>query len=153
MVNTVVNRTIMSGAKETFLYFAYGSNLLTKRMHLQNPSAVFKEVARLGGYRLDFRIPSEVKPSKLFAKYAYYVTCVQRWRGCAATIIKSDQDHLYGCLWELNMEHLETLDNQEGVHNGRYERIKLEVCFHFCSCILKYQQCSLLPKDIWNNNK
>ena len=34
------------------------------------------------------------------------------------------------------MEHLETLDNQEGVHNDRYERIKLEVCFHFCSCII-----------------
>lgn len=32
---------------ETFLYFAYGSNLLTERIHLRNPSAVFCCVARL----------------------------------------------------------------------------------------------------------
>lgn len=92
----------MSGTKATFLYFAYGSNLLTKRIHFQNPSAVFKDVAKLEGHKLEFRLPSK------------------RWGGCAATIIKSSQDHLYGCLWELDMENLETLDNQEGVHNGIY---------------------------------
>lgn len=32
---------------ESFLYFAYGSNLLTERIHLRNPSAVFCCVARL----------------------------------------------------------------------------------------------------------
>ncbi|KAB0388887.1 hypothetical protein E2I00_013841 [Balaenoptera physalus] len=32
---------------ESFLYFAYGSNLLTERIHLRNPSAVFCSVARL----------------------------------------------------------------------------------------------------------
>ncbi|TKC52905.1 hypothetical protein EI555_009080 [Monodon monoceros] len=32
---------------ENFLYFAYGSNLLTERIHLRNPSAVFCSVARL----------------------------------------------------------------------------------------------------------
>ena len=34
---------------------------------------------------------------------------------------------MYGCLWELDMEHLETLDDQEGVRQGFYHRIKLEV--------------------------
>ena len=34
---------------------------------------------------------------------------------------------MYGCLWELDMEHLKTLDDQEGVHQGFYERIKVEV--------------------------
>lgn len=33
--------------EENFLYFAYGSNLLTERIHLQNPSATFLCVARL----------------------------------------------------------------------------------------------------------
>jgi gamma-glutamylcyclotransferase len=33
--------------EETFLYFAYGSNLLTERIHLRNPSAAFCCVARL----------------------------------------------------------------------------------------------------------
>lgn len=32
---------------DTFLYFAYGSNLLTERIHLRNPSAAFCCVARL----------------------------------------------------------------------------------------------------------
>ena len=50
----------MSGTKATFLYFAYGSNLLTKRIHFQNPSAVFKDVAKLEGHKLEFRLPSKV---------------------------------------------------------------------------------------------
>ncbi|XP_040820900.1 gamma-glutamylcyclotransferase isoform X3 [Ochotona curzoniae] len=33
--------------EDTFLYFAYGSNLLTERIHLRNPSAKFCCVARL----------------------------------------------------------------------------------------------------------
>lgn len=28
----------------TFLYFAYGSNLLAKRIHLNNPTAVMKDI-------------------------------------------------------------------------------------------------------------
>lgn len=34
----------MSG---TFMYFAYGSNLSTKRIHMNNPSAVRKNAAKL----------------------------------------------------------------------------------------------------------
>lgn len=33
--------------RSTFLYFAYGSNLWTKRIHLQNPSAIRKGIAEL----------------------------------------------------------------------------------------------------------
>jgi hypothetical protein len=29
------------------LYFGYGSNLLSERIHIQNPSAVFKTIGRL----------------------------------------------------------------------------------------------------------
>ena len=64
-----VNQKIMSGRKATFLYFAYGSNLLTKRIHFQNPSAVFKDVAKLCGYKLEFRLPSKVKRSQIFSRY------------------------------------------------------------------------------------
>ena len=48
------------GRGRTFLYFAYGSNLLTKRIHFQNPSATFRDAAKLDGYKLQFRLPSEV---------------------------------------------------------------------------------------------
>ncbi|KAI2545388.1 gamma-glutamylcyclotransferase [Homo sapiens] len=37
--------------EESFLYFAYGSNLLTERIHLRNPSAAFFCVARLQARR------------------------------------------------------------------------------------------------------
>ena len=33
--------------KHTFLYFAYGSNLLKERLQLKNPSATVHHVARL----------------------------------------------------------------------------------------------------------
>lgn len=32
---------------ETFYYFAYGSNLLARRLHLNNPSAIFYSIAKL----------------------------------------------------------------------------------------------------------
>ena len=44
----------------SFLYFAYGSNLLTRRIHFQNPSATFRDAAKLEGYKLEFRLPSQV---------------------------------------------------------------------------------------------
>lgn len=37
--------------RSTFLYFAYGSNLWTKRLHLQNSSAVKQGIAEL---KVDF---------------------------------------------------------------------------------------------------
>lgn len=33
--------------QKTFNYFAYGSNLLAKRIHIQNPSAVRKNIGEL----------------------------------------------------------------------------------------------------------
>ena len=44
----------------SFLYFAYGSNLLKRRIHFQNPSATFRDAAKLEGYKLEFRLPSQV---------------------------------------------------------------------------------------------
>ena len=47
-------------ARKTFLYFAYGSNLLTERIHINNPSAVFKNIAKLPEHQLDFNYFSQV---------------------------------------------------------------------------------------------
>ena len=47
-------------AKKTFLYFAFGSNLLTERIHINNPSAVFRSIAKLGEHKLDFNYFSQV---------------------------------------------------------------------------------------------
>ena len=47
--------------KETFLYFAYGSNLLTERIQINNPSAKFKSIGFLKKHKLDFNNKSKVK--------------------------------------------------------------------------------------------
>ena len=43
-----------------FLYFAYGSNLSSERIHLNNPSAIAKGPAVLDGYKLNFNYGSNV---------------------------------------------------------------------------------------------
>ncbi|KAJ8920297.1 hypothetical protein NQ315_011958 [Exocentrus adspersus] len=52
-----------------FLYFAYGSNLLEQRIHIQNPTAVRHDIGKLKDYQLDF------------------ITFSRRWKGASATII------------------------------------------------------------------
>lgn len=44
-----------------------------------------------------------------------------------ATIEPSKGDQVYGVLWTLEAEHLRTLDDQEGVDDGIYRRIRVEV--------------------------
>ncbi|KAK0175171.1 hypothetical protein PV327_008944 [Microctonus hyperodae] len=85
-----------------FLYFAYGSNLLAARIRISNPSAEFVDIGRLENYRLDFLGYSKI------------------WDGSPATIISTDNSHVWGVIWELSNEHLETLDRQEGVDKGIY---------------------------------
>ena len=92
-----------------FLYFAFGSNLLAERIHIKNPSAVFRSVGKVKGYKLDF---------------GYFS---QRWQGGAATITEDPDSTVYGIIWELNQEHQETLDKQESVPTV-YRRIQVEVC-------------------------
>ncbi|KAL3268774.1 hypothetical protein HHI36_007874 [Cryptolaemus montrouzieri] len=92
-----------------FLYFAYGSNLLEKRIHIQNPSAVRAGIAKLKDYTLDFN------------------TYSKRWKGAAATIVKKKGGHVWGALWTLDNKHMETLDSQEGVPYNLYKALTIEV--------------------------
>lgn len=89
----------------SFLYFAYGSNLLRQRLHLQNPSAKFVAAAELADYKLAFSCLG-MKPENL------------RWKGGAATIQKSIGNSVWGCVWRLGKEHLPTLDRQELVYDA-----------------------------------
>ncbi|XP_019495408.1 PREDICTED: gamma-glutamylcyclotransferase isoform X2 [Hipposideros armiger] len=82
--------------EETFLYFAYGSNLMSKRIHLQNPSAAFCSVARLQDFKLDFG-NSQGKAS-------------ETWHGGIATIYESPGDEVWGVVWKMNKSNLSSLD-------------------------------------------
>ncbi|XP_011305035.1 gamma-glutamylcyclotransferase-like [Fopius arisanus] len=93
----------------TFLYFAYGSNLLAERIHINNPTAVRKGVGLLENYRLDF------------SGYA------RRWRGAPATIVPDNQAHVWGAIWEIDKSNLPDLDRQEGVDVNHYFSLDVDV--------------------------
>ncbi|XP_026856977.2 gamma-glutamylcyclotransferase b isoform X2 [Electrophorus electricus] len=94
--------------KTTFLYFAYGSNLLKERLQLNNPSASIQCVAKLQDYKLAFG--------------NHKGRASRRWHGGVATIEPSPGDEVWGVVW-MNMTDLESLDRQEGVKLGIYSPI------------------------------
>ncbi|KAM8770236.1 gamma-glutamylcyclotransferase [Rhynchonycteris naso] len=104
---------VLQSNEETFLYFAYGSNLLTARIHLRNPSAVFCCVACLQDFKLDFG-NSQGKTSKT-------------WHGGIATVFQSPGDEVWGVVWKMNKSNLSSLDKQEGVNSGTYAPVNVKV--------------------------
>ncbi|XP_002737048.1 gamma-glutamylcyclotransferase-like [Saccoglossus kowalevskii] len=104
----------------TFRYFAYGSNLLKERIHINNPSAEFIGVALLKNYKLAFgnckRVLQHHKSNSHWGD------------GGVATILKSEGDNVWGSVWKINMDHMAALDSQEGVSERYYD--PLEVVVH-----------------------
>uniref|UniRef100_A0A8D3B501 Gamma-glutamylcyclotransferase n=1 Tax=Scophthalmus maximus TaxID=52904 RepID=A0A8D3B501_SCOMX len=98
---------------QTFLYFAYGSNLLKERLQLKNPSATVHCVARLKDYKL------------VFGNHKGFAS--DRWRGGVATIEHSQGDEVWGVVWRMNMSDQESLDSQENVMVGAYSPVELLV--------------------------
>ncbi|KAK5640491.1 hypothetical protein RI129_011302 [Pyrocoelia pectoralis] len=97
------------GDPESCYYFAYGSNLLQKRMHVNVPSATRSAIGKINNYRLDF------------ARYS------KRWHGCSATIVPHNGYEVWGAIWEISAEDLPSLDLQEGVHQNIYFRFNTNV--------------------------
>uniref|UniRef100_A0A673IPJ6 Gamma-glutamylcyclotransferase b n=1 Tax=Sinocyclocheilus rhinocerous TaxID=307959 RepID=A0A673IPJ6_9TELE len=97
----------------TFLYFAYGSNLLKERLQLKNPSATVYCVAKLKDYKL------------VFGNHKGLAS--QRWRGGVTTIEHSPGDEVWGVVWRMNMSDLESLDRQENVKMGTYSPVEVNV--------------------------
>lgn len=96
----------MSG---TFLYFAYGSNLLADRIHINNPSAkragIGKiEVNKFTLFNIAYRLVS------LQGYELDFITFSKRWRGNSATIVNRPGSHVWGALWEINNEDMVALD-------------------------------------------
>ncbi|XP_063549170.1 gamma-glutamylcyclotransferase-like [Cydia strobilella] len=87
---------------EVFFYFAYGSNLLSNRIHIKNPSAVYYAPAKLPDYRLDFDMQA------------------QTWNGAVATIVPDTNDTVWGNLWLIDTNKMKYLDKQEGVDRKMY---------------------------------
>ncbi|XP_062254341.1 gamma-glutamylcyclotransferase [Platichthys flesus] len=97
----------------TFLYFAYGSNLLKERLQLRNPSATVNCVAMLKDYKLEFG------NHKGLASV--------RWHGGVATIEHCPGEEVWGVVWRVDNSDLESLDSQENVTLGRYNPVDVSV--------------------------
>ncbi|XP_077446863.1 gamma-glutamylcyclotransferase a [Stigmatopora argus] len=98
----------------TFVYFAFGSNMLKERISLQNPSATFLDTGRLKDHRLDFGLWAENAESF-------------NWHGGVATIQENPGSEVWGVIWTMNRDHLDSLDRQEGVHRGFYSPLEVRV--------------------------
>lgn len=99
-----------------FYYFSFGSNLLTRRIRIQNKTAERVAVGKLVDYRLDF--------ADALADKKYYSPT---WNGCPATILPTKGSTVYGAIWKINEEDLIELDRQEGVDCGIYKPITVKV--------------------------
>ncbi|XP_047118651.1 gamma-glutamylcyclotransferase-like [Schistocerca piceifrons] len=77
---------------DKFLYFAYGSNLLAKRIHMNNPTAVRTAKAKLADYRLDFGNWS------------------RRWKCAVATIVPDQGKHVWAAVWQIDKSDMDNLD-------------------------------------------
>ncbi|XP_028035922.1 gamma-glutamylcyclotransferase-like [Bombyx mandarina] len=87
---------------DTFLYYSYGANLLTSRIHMHNPTAEFLSIARLDNYRLDF------------------ITYSKFWGGPTGTLVPTANAHVWGAIWRLHINDMTSLDAQKLVEVKKY---------------------------------
>lgn len=83
--------------------------MLIKRIHINNPTAVRKDIGLLKNFRLDF------------------LTYSKRWNGCSATIVPTENYNVWGVIWELHESNMPTLDCQEGVADKIYFPLMVNV--------------------------
>ena len=95
-------------------YFAYGSNLLTRRLTdpLRAPSAVARGIATVSGCVMRFHKIGTDGSGK-----------------CTLIGTGDDADVVYGVLYEFAATDLAGLDREEGVHLGGYARCPVRVRF------------------------
>ncbi len=93
------------------LYFAYGSNMNPGQMAARCPGAAFVCRATLAHHKLDFTRDSPVR------------------RCGVADIVASPSDRVWGVVWRVTAEHIDTLDRLEGHRPGEdaYRRIDRQV--------------------------
>ncbi|XP_032869229.1 gamma-glutamylcyclotransferase [Amblyraja radiata] len=99
-------------SRDDFNYFAYGSNMLRGRLLLLNPTAVQVSVGCLKGYRLAF---------------GQIIGNSSRWGGAVSTIIPSPNEEVWGVIWCLKAANRQSLDDQEGVEQGIYSPMEVQV--------------------------
>ena len=98
-----------SESSDDFLYFGYGSNMNTERIHIKNPTAKYVTNGYIEDYELAFYVPNGI---------------VGNWGGASGTLDKKIGKKTWGIIWRVGMENLKSLDKQENVPYTykRYEK-------------------------------
>jgi len=91
-------------------YFAYGSNICSKRMLERDINFLSKEKGILEGYKFTINKKSFKNPSIGFAN-----------------IVKDDNSSVEGAIYEIIDSDILKLDRFEGVSNGHYRREVLQI--------------------------
>jgi gamma-glutamylcyclotransferase len=94
---------------DKFIYFAYGSNMLTRRLRKRTSSAVVIETGFIEGHRLTFDKASSDGSGK-----------------CNITPTSNPGERVYGVLFEIECSEAENLDNAEGIGRG-YKKCEFQV--------------------------
>ncbi|KAH6941520.1 hypothetical protein HPB50_019251 [Hyalomma asiaticum] len=89
------------------LYFAYASNMWSRRIHICNPTAKYFDIGELEGYHIDF--------------FDYF----ESWRGASAALQKSAGRITHGVIWTIQKEDIHKLDQQESDYEGVDVTVKL----------------------------
>lgn len=93
---------------DTFMYFAYGSNMLFARLRERCPSAELVGMTELAGYELRWHKRSRDGSGK-------------------CDIIQSDNSRAFGVLYQIADADKRALDRAEGLGNG-YKEDRVQVC-------------------------
>lgn len=95
---------------DSFLYFAYGSNMLTRRLRERTPSARAVGVATLAGFELRWHKVSKDGSAK-----------------CDMVPAAATEARVYGVVFEIAMQDKRALDLAEGIGLGyREQLVKVE---------------------------
>lgn len=90
---------------QTFLYFAYGSNMLSRRLRERTPSALARGIGFVSRRRLTFDKVSSDGSGK-----------------CDAELTTDQRDRVEGVLFEIAMQEKSRLDDAEGPGRGYCEQ-------------------------------
>ena len=104
-----IEPSILRGSEKVVRYFTYGSNMSLAQITDRMPTAKFVGIGRLPGYRLVFGTTGTIS------------------RNSVATILRDPGSEVWGGVAEVSEHDLNRMDFYEGVRQGEYARIEVNV--------------------------
>uniref|UniRef100_A0A8B9MW08 gamma-glutamylcyclotransferase n=1 Tax=Accipiter nisus TaxID=211598 RepID=A0A8B9MW08_9AVES len=115
-----------AGSDPAYPFFLLWLQLITCRLSFRCPSHVKNSQQPLSEVEIDSLHWFHLQDFKLeFGHHQGRTSSV--WHGGTATIVESPGDEVWGIVWKMNTSNLSSLDKQEGVEDGIYVPIEVNV--------------------------